>query len=124
MTKAKLSFMKLIVQDLERMKRFYETAFGFAEVDGFETPDFSEKMFRQGDDPFLFLLLCYRDGRSHPDAAAHGPTGFVTDDVQGTLDAALAAGATLKMAPIDVGPTRVAFVADPEGHEVEIIQFL
>ncbi len=124
MTAARLNFMKLIVRDMPRMKAFYEAAFGFAPVNGFDTPEFEEIMLRQGEDPFLILLLSYKDGRRHPDAAAHGPTGFVSEDVQASVDRAVAAGATVKMAPFEVGPTRVAFLADPEGHEIEIIQFL
>jgi lactoylglutathione lyase len=124
MTAAKLAFMKLIVADLARAQAFYETAFGFAQADAFDTPDFEEVMLRQADNDFLLLLLRYKDGRRHPDAAAHGATGFVCTDLQASLDKAIAAGATLTMAPRDVGPTRVAFVTDPDGHEIEIIQFL
>jgi len=124
MAAAKLAFMKLIVGNLPRALEFYQSAFGFSEVNAFDTPDFEEVMLKQPDNDFLLLLLRYKDGRAHPDAAAHGPTGFVCDDVRASTDAALRAGATLKLAPFDVGPTRVAFVADPEGHEIEIIQFL
>jgi len=124
MTAAKLAFFKLIVSDLARMTAFYEAAFDFHQVNGFDTPDFEEAMFRQGDDPFLFMLLCYKDGRTLGDSAAHGPTGFVTDDLDGALAKAIAAGATLKLGPMDVGPTRVAFLDDPEGHEIEVIQFI
>ncbi len=42
-------------------------------------------------------LLRYKDGRRHPDAAAHGPTGFVCTDLQASVDDALAAGAVLKL---------------------------
>lgn len=124
MAAARLAFMKLIVTNLPRMKDFYESAFGFVQADAFDTPDFEEVMLRQADNDFLLLLLRYKDGRRHPDAAAHGATGFVTADLQEAVDAALAAGATLRLGPMDVGPTRVAFVDDPEGHETEIIQFL
>ena len=123
-THAKLAFFKLIVKDLERMKAFYEEAFGFRQVDAFDTPDFEESMLRQGEDNFMFLLLRYKNGGPSGDLTAHGPTGFVASDVQASVDAAVEAGATLKLAPFDVGPTRVAFVEDPEGHEIEIIQFL
>jgi lactoylglutathione lyase len=124
MNAAKLGFMKLIISDMAVMKAFYEAAFGFVAVNGFDTPEFEEIMLRQGDDPFLFLLLRYKDGRQHPDATAHGPTGFVTEDIQASVAAAVAAGAIVKLPPFEVGPTRVAFLADPEGHEIEIIQFL
>ena len=124
MTHAKLAFFKLIVKDIERMKAFYEEAFDFRQVDAFDTPEFEESMLRQGDDPFMFLLLRYKSGGPPGDLTVHGPTGFVSENVQASVDAAIAAGATLKLEPFDVGPTRVAFVEDPEGHEIEIIQFL
>ncbi len=121
---AKLAFMKLIVTDLDKMTAFYKKAFGFAQVNGFDTPVFEEAMLRQEDNEFMLLLLRYKDGRRHPDATAHGPTGFVCTDLQASVDDALAAGAVLKLGPLEVEGTRVAFVDDPEGHEIEIIQFL
>jgi len=121
---AKLAFMKLIVSDLDRMTTFYQKAFGFEQIAGFDTPDFEEAMLRQADNEFMLLLLRYKDKRRLPDAAAHGPTGFVSTELQASIDAALSAGATLKMGPLEVEGTRVAFVDDPEGHEIEIIQFL
>lgn len=120
----RLAFMKLIVDNLPRMQEFYERAFGFRQTNAFNTPDFDEVMLAQDGNEFLLLLLAYKDGRRSPDAGAHGPTGFVCTDLQATVDNALGEGATLKLGPLDVGPTRVAFVADPEGHEIEIIQFL
>ncbi len=37
---ARLAFMKLIVSDLGEMTAFYKKAFGFAQINGFDTPDF------------------------------------------------------------------------------------
>lgn len=124
MTAAKLAFFKLIVRDLVRMTAFYEAAFDFHQVDGFDTPEFEEAMFRQGDDPFLLMLLRYKDGRTFGDSAAHGPTGFVTENLDAALAKAITAGATLKLEPMEAGSTRVAFLDDPEGHEIEVIQFI
>jgi lactoylglutathione lyase len=124
MDAAKLAFFKLIVKDLERMKTFYREAFGLREVNGFDTPDFEEAMLQQEGNDFLLMLLRYKSGGRDGDLTAHGPIGFVADNLQLAVDAALAAGATLKLAPFDVGEARVAFVLDPEGHEIEIIQFL
>lgn len=124
MAYAQLAFMKLIVDNLPRMQEFYQRAFGFRQTNAFNTPDFDEVMLAQDGNAFLLLLLSYKDGRPSPDAAGHGPTGFVCTDLQASVEGALSEGATLKLGPLDVGPTRVAFVADPEGHEIEIIQFL
>ena len=122
--RATLAFMKLIVNDLLLMRDFYQRTFDFAQVETFDTPEFEEIMLRQEGNDFMLLLLRYKNGRRSPDAAAHGATGFVCTDLQASVDRALGAGATLKLAPTEVGPTRVAFVDDPEGHEIEIIQFL
>jgi lactoylglutathione lyase len=124
MAHAKLAFMKLIVDNLPRMQEFYERSFGFKQTNAFNTPDFDEVMLAQDGNEFLLLLLAYKDDRRMPDATAHGPTGFVCTDLEASVHKALSAGATLKLAPKDVGPTRVAFVADPDGHEIELIQFV
>ena len=123
MAHPKLAFMKLIVDNLPRMQEFYETVFGFRQTNAFNTPDFDEVMLAQDGNEFLLLLLAYKEPRPS-DATAHGPTGFVCADLEASVHKALSHGATLKLAPKDVGPTRVAFVADPEGHEIELIQFV
>ena len=124
MSQAKLSFFKLIVRDLERAQSFYERAFGFTLQDRFDTPDFNEVILRQEGTDVMIVLLCYSDGRDIPDARAHGPAGFATDDMDATHAAVVAAGATPKGPVIVVeGGIKVAFLNDPEGHEIELCQF-
>jgi len=123
-SQAKLSFFKLIVRDLERAQSFYERAFGFTLQDRFDTPDFNEVILRQEGTDVMIVLLCYSDGRDIPDARAHGPAGFATDDMDATHAAVVAAGATPKGPVIVVeGGIKVAFLNDPEGHEIELCQF-
>jgi predicted enzyme related to lactoylglutathione lyase len=47
-----------------------------------------------------------------------------TDDVESTYRAALGAGATTVMEPqrLDRWPVTIAFVADPDGYQVELVQ--
>ena len=47
-----------------------------------------------------------------------------TDDVESTYRAALDAGATTVMEPqrLDRWPVTIAFVADPDGYQVELVQ--
>jgi predicted enzyme related to lactoylglutathione lyase len=72
----------------------------------------------------MIVLQCYTDGREIPDARAHGPAGFATDDMDATHAAVVAAGATPKGPVIVVeGGIKVAFLNDPEGHEIELCQF-
>lgn len=124
MAQAKFAFIKLIVGDLGAQQRFYEQAFGFAEQGRFETADFDEVILGQAGTDVTLMLLCYTDGRPLPDARAHGPTGFATDDMAASHAACVAAGARAKGPVIVVeGGIQVAFLEDPEGHEIELCQF-
>lgn len=123
MAQAKLSFFKLIVRDVEKMRGFYEAAFGFAVHDSFETPDFEEVLMRQTGSDFMLVLLRYKDGRDVSAAAAHGPSGFVTPDMRSTHAQLQAAGAAAKTPVMEVDDMKVAFFDDPEGHEIEVVQF-
>jgi catechol 2,3-dioxygenase-like lactoylglutathione lyase family enzyme len=124
MAQAKLAFFKLIVRDLERMRAFYCGALGFAEQTAFDTPDFRESILRQDGTDVTLILLCYKDGRTLPDAAVHGPTGFLTEAIEATHAALIAAGARAKGPVMEVeGGIKVAFLDDPEGHEIELCQF-
>jgi len=124
MAQAKFAFIKLIVGDLAAQQRFYEQAFGFTEQGRFETADFDEVILGQDGVDVTLMLLCYTDGRPLPDARAHGPTGFATDDIEAAHAACLAAGATAKGPVLVVeGGVKVALLDDPEGHEIELCQF-
>src|SRR5690606_13454835 len=117
-------FIKLIVGDLVAEQRFYEQAFGFAERGRFETADFDEVILGQDGVDVTLMLLRYTDGRPRPDARAHGPTGFATDDIEAAHAACVVAGAAPKGPVLVVeGGIRVALLDDPEGHEIELCQF-
>ena len=47
-----------------------------------------------------------------------------TDDIEGTFASALAAGGTTVSAPerMERWPVTIAFVADPDGYQVELVQ--
>lgn len=124
MVQAKFAFIKLIVGDLAGEQRFYEQAFGFTERGRFETAAFDEVILGQDGVDVTLMLLCYTDGRPLPDARAHGPTGFATDDIEAAHAACVAAGATAKGPVLVVeGGVKVALLDDPEGHEIELCQF-
>jgi predicted enzyme related to lactoylglutathione lyase len=123
MTAARLSFFKLLVRDLATTQRFYETALGFSVHDRFDTPDFEEVLLRQKGSDLMLVLLHYTDGRAIPAADNHGPTGFVTDDITATHAALVKAGGKPKGAVIEVEGIKVAFLDDPDGHEIELVQF-
>jgi predicted enzyme related to lactoylglutathione lyase len=45
------------------------------------------------------------------------------DDVDGAHDRVLAAGGASRIAPLDFKGSRLAIVADPDGHALELIAF-
>ena len=69
------------------------------------------------------LVLLRWNGRALSMGDGFGPAGFLTRDCDAAYARALAYGATAHRPPTDMGPMRVAFVLDPEGHEIEMIQY-
>lgn len=118
-----LGFLKLVVDDLEAMVTFYGEAFGFAVRDRIDMPEIEEAMLVQPGQTFNLVLLRWKDGRTLTIGNAHGPIGMTTRSVDQTFAHALASGATAERQPYDLGPMRIAFVLDPEGHEIELIEF-
>lgn len=116
-----LSFLKFTVADLEAMQAFYVEAFGMTVQKHMEFPEFTEVILtgRGGAD---LALVRYRDGREIALGNASGPIGVYLDDVDGAYHRALAAGATSQLAPVSADGIRVAFVVDPEGHEIEFLR--
>ena len=118
-----LGFLKLVVDDLEAMMVFYSKAFGFAVRDRIDMQEIEEAMLVQPGQTFNLVLLRWKDGRPLTIGNAHGPIGMTTRNVDQTFAHALANGATAQRQPYDLGIMRIAFVLDPEGHEIELIEF-
>lgn len=115
-----LGFLKFTVADLPRMEAFYEKAFGLT----------VQKRLDNGDNIELILtnpkgldlaLVAYKDKRKVELGTANGPIGFYLSDVDGVYKRAMAAGAVSKSPPGGAGGLRVAIVADPEGHDIELL---
>jgi len=68
------------------------------------------------------VLLAY-DDEPKP-ASGEIIVGFASADAQGLVDRAVAAGGTVREALRDAPAhsLKVAFVADPEGHLIEVIE--
>lgn len=124
MSAGRFSFVKLYVADLDAMIAFYAAAFDMAVQVHIDEADFEEVLMRQEGHDFLLGLLCWKDGRHTDQRPAAGVIGFITQDADSAVGQAIKAGATLKRAPFDIPGTRVALVDDPEGHEIEFVQFL
>lgn len=116
----------LFVADTERAARFYGT-FGFRET--FRAPDKEPIKIEMSLGGFnLGLALPKPAAESHgldPVTAGHRACITIwTDDVAAAYDLALSAGATDNRGPhpfLD-GRLRVAFVEDPDGHPIQLVQ--
>lgn len=124
MSAGRFNFVKLFVADLDAMIAFYTASFDMTVHVRIEEPDFEEVLLRQEGHDFLLGLFSWKDGRHRDGRPAAGVIGFVTQDVHASVAQAIEAGATLKQVPFDIPGTRVALVIDPEGHEIEFVQFL
>ena len=118
-----LNFFKLVVKDLPAMLEFYERAFGFTVARKIESPLMEEAILTLpgADGRFSLVLYRWKDGRDITVGNGHGPVGLHTADVDAAFDHAVAQGASASVKPFSFPGARIAFVLDPEGHEVELI---
>lgn len=124
----------LSVSDLERSHRFYAEVFGFDRVeDDFSLPDHALRGRVLVNAAGVRLeLFEQRGSRPHqrldPTVAAMQQGWFQfalsTKDIDASYARVVAAGATPQMSPrvAPDGRTRFAFVGDPDGNLVELLQ--
>ena len=130
MSKISLYYFKLMVGDPETLARFYGDAFGMNEVarfDGLATEDPHVEIFlsagsKEGDQQLALMHYVNRPTPTPGEAAI----AFMVDDVDTVVAAALAAGGTSIRAAetLEEHKFRYAIVADPEGHSIEVMQFV
>ena len=115
-----LGFLKFTVSNLPAMQTFYEKAFGMQQQKRLDNPANTEVILTTPDGADLALVF-YKDKRAVTLGTANGPIGFYLTDVDGAYKRAMAAGATSRSAPGGGPGVRVAIVADPEGHDIELL---
>lgn len=115
-----LSFLKFNVSDLPAMQAFYEKAFGMTQQKRLDSPGFTEVILT-GPRGLDLALVFYKDKRKLTLGDANGPIGFYLQDVDAAYAKAIAAGAVSRSAPRSGAGARFALVADPEGHEIELL---
>lgn len=115
---------KLRVSDLDRAIRFYEAAFGYAVRSRRPGPEGSEIAFMGLPGETAEIQLCQYPGEDAvavPERLMH--LAYRVDDLEAVLAGALAAGATLVSEPYTLpSGSRVAFLADPQGYAIELVQ--
>lgn len=112
------------VTDLERSVRFYNEVFGLEIQQRFEIPDAHEALLGAPNSDGKIQLAQQKNQQGPIQHGALYKLYIYTDDCRGAHDAAVAAGATSHMAPQELAEWNctVAFVSDPDGYAVEIVQ--
>ena len=110
--------------ELAKSVHFYEEVLGLTITHRVETPDFQEVILA-GHSGHRIQLACHRNQEG---PIQHG-NGFWklyldTDDCKGLYDHCIAAGAESVLAPerLEHWPVTAAFVKDPDGYLVEILE--
>ncbi len=118
----------LRVGDLDRSVKFYTELFGMKELRRRDVPDgkYTLSFLGYGDEATHTLLeLTYNYGVDKYDiGTGFGHLAIGVPDVAGTCEKLRAAGAkiTREPGPVKFGTTIIAFVEDPDGYKIELIQ--
>jgi catechol 2,3-dioxygenase-like lactoylglutathione lyase family enzyme len=124
---AHFGFSKLVVHDLEKCTAFYQSVCGLVEhqrveatIDGRPIREINFLPTQPGGGSLTLLAFADAEGPRRDELIL----GFTTSDIEAFVDRVKAAGGRLTD-PIRVMPEhgiRVAFVEDPEGHRIEVVQ--
>ncbi|MFC8433574.1 VOC family protein [Streptomyces sp. NPDC057253] len=126
---ARFHFTKILVNDIESQFAFYASVLGMAEkyryAHGTGDDALEEIIMTSaaGGDPTLVLV-------HFPNRPGQGPgeaiLGFTVPDLDDTVRRVSEAGGTVEQVPFEVSDfkLRAAFVLDPEGHRLELVQSL
>jgi len=124
----RFSFTKLVVHDLEAMAAYYGAVFGLEQLDRYKTDSLGtpidEIMLGAQGERTGLILFRYLER----DAAVNGEVilGFSTRDIRALFARAESAGGRVEVAPYDPqipGLSLVGFLADPEGHLAEVVEY-
>lgn len=125
MASVSFAFTQLFVRDFKRMAEFYSKAFGMREIQRmkYEGEDgMEEVVLACADAPMPTLVLAsFLDGRATGEREVF--LGFYSDDLDESVKNVIDCGGTVLSGPDSLPDgLRVAILADPEGHMIEIMQ--
>jgi lactoylglutathione lyase len=124
-----LGFTKLVVEDLDKMSSFYQALCGLTEEGRAEATIGNRpicEVYFKSDPPGTgtFTLTKFCDARKP--AGYSVILGFIASDINQFVETAIAAGAAM-IDPVQSQPehgVKVAFVDDPEGNLIEVVELL
>lgn len=115
------AFYKIFVADLDRSIDFYSECLGFREQRRIDAGKFDEVVLAPGKQGASLVLCCWKDERAVEPSAANGPTGYFVTDVDAITVRMTDRGARTVIGPLDYAGTRIAVLADPDGHQIELL---
>lgn len=123
MASVQFAFVKLVVRDLAAMSNFYQRALDPYPARTIDTDTITEIIMRPKGEESGFCLVLYwpKDGREIAIGNGHGPVGLYVQNTDEAFENAIREGASPQQKPFNVAGLRVAFVSDPEGHELEFL---
>ena len=116
------------VGDLEKSVKFYTSMLGMKELRRNDVPDGKYTLVFVGyeNNPDQAVIeLTYNYGTDHYDiGSGFGHLAIGVQDVAGTCATIKSAGGkvTREAGPVKFGTTIIAFVEDPDGYKIELIQ--
>jgi predicted enzyme related to lactoylglutathione lyase len=124
-------FTKIEVKDIAAAETFYSQAIGLDVSVRLEAGEGENLMHEVvmalpgARPPAPNLILVSFPNRSCP-PPGEATTGFLVENVDAALERATAAGATIDVPAMDVPEhgLRLAFILDPQGHRIELLQVL
>ncbi len=120
----RIGFVKLVVRDLHAMQAFYTQTFSMVVHRVIADDAFTEVILKwpdAGEANARLILFHYRKARDVVIGTGYGPLGFYVPDADTIIAHAVSMGATLIQPPINLPMFRIAFLNDPEGHELELL---
>jgi lactoylglutathione lyase len=126
---SRFAFTKIFVDDLDAESAFYQSTFGLSEKTRYASGEGAEAVEQilltsAHSDDSDFILWRYFD-RPTP-APGESTAGFAVADLDDTVRRVTSNGGSVTEPPkvvVEAG-VKVAMFADPEGHIIEVIQYL
>ena len=113
------------MSDLSASSDFYTSVFGLGVVTKFHLPTMDEIILSMDGRGAALVLMCHTDGIARDLANTGGKIVFYVVDPVGTVELARGRGAEVvrEATPLpEFNDAVIAFVTDPDGHLIEILQ--
>ena len=130
MTKPSLYYFKIVAEDSEPLARFYCDVFGMKEIRRYdalatENPHLEIFLSAGSNEGGGQLALMHYVNSPAP-TPGEAAIAFMVEDVDAVVAAALAGGGAITRAAetLEEHKLRYAMIADPDGHRIEVMQFV